>query len=132
MARYASKTSVPVDRSRSEIERLLERYGASEFASGWNGTHEVIGFSYNGIPIRIRIPKAEEPQERRQRWRALKLVVNAKLESVESGIATFEEEFLAWVVTPTGMTIGDHIMPRLAHIAEAGLSPKLLPLLADD
>jgi hypothetical protein len=34
---YAVGTSVPVDRSKAEIERLLIRYGADHFASGWRG-----------------------------------------------------------------------------------------------
>lgn len=34
MARYASKTKVPVDKTRAEIERTLERYGASQFTFG--------------------------------------------------------------------------------------------------
>ena len=29
---YAEATSVPVDRSKSEIERTLDRYGATHFA----------------------------------------------------------------------------------------------------
>jgi hypothetical protein len=36
----------------------------------------------------------------RQRWRALALVVKAKLEAVQSGIATFEDEFLAYTMLP--------------------------------
>jgi hypothetical protein len=34
MARYASNTDVPSDRSRAEIERTLVRYGADEFMYG--------------------------------------------------------------------------------------------------
>jgi hypothetical protein len=34
----------------------------------------------------------------RQRWRALVLVIKAKLEAVESGITSFEDEFLAHTV----------------------------------
>lgn len=32
MAAYAEKTSVPVEKSRAEIERTLERYGADQFS----------------------------------------------------------------------------------------------------
>lgn len=32
MTRYAANTSVPADRSRGEIERILARYGADSFA----------------------------------------------------------------------------------------------------
>jgi hypothetical protein len=37
MARYAAETTVASDRSRAEIERILERYGASSFMYGWQG-----------------------------------------------------------------------------------------------
>ena len=42
----------------------------------------------------------------RQRWRALALCIKAKLEAVECGITSFEEEFLAHVVMPNGQTFG--------------------------
>ena len=35
MRRYAEGTSVPVDRSRAEIERALTRYGATGFGYQW-------------------------------------------------------------------------------------------------
>jgi hypothetical protein len=44
MARYAAQTEVSSDRSRSEIERTLRRYGATAFAYGWEGNRAQIGF----------------------------------------------------------------------------------------
>ena len=44
----------------------------------------------------------------RQRWRALLLIIRAKLEAVESGITTLESEFLANVMLPGGGTVRDH------------------------
>jgi len=44
-------------------------------------------------------------QESRRRWRCLVLAIKAKLEVVESGIATFEEEFLAHIVNSQGVTV---------------------------
>ena len=38
----------------------------------------------------------------RQRWRALLLIIRAKLEAVASGITTLENEFLANIVLPDG------------------------------
>lgn len=61
----------------------------------------------------------------RQRWRALLLCIKAKLEAVECGITTFEEEFLAHIVLPNGQTMGEHTMPQLARIME-GEMPTLL------
>jgi hypothetical protein len=50
----------------------------------------------------------------RQRWRALLLAIKAKLESVECGISTFEQEFMAFIVNPsTGRTIGEEITPLI-------------------
>jgi hypothetical protein len=63
----------------------------------------------------------------RQRWRALALAIKAKLEAVQSGITTFEEEFMAHVVMPNGQNLGVWIVPQ---IAEAYEKKKMPPLLA--
>ena len=59
-------------------------------------------------------------QEVRRRWRALVLCVKAKLEVVESGISTFEQEFLAHIVVAGGKTIGQEMVPRLGDVAAGG------------
>jgi hypothetical protein len=148
---FAAKTGVSVAKSREEIESLLTRYGASSFASGWSGTRSVIQFDFKGRRIRIalelpaqnerrfthtpgrgnlRTPedaRAEWEQGCRARWRALALVVKAKLEAVESGIATFEQEFLSYVVLPNGQTAGEVLIPQIASAYENGRMPPLLP-----
>jgi hypothetical protein len=45
--------------------------------------------------------QAKQEAATRQRWRALVLVIKAKLEAVEAGISTLESEFLANIVTGT-------------------------------
>jgi len=42
--RYAPQTRETVDRSKAEIERLLNRYGADQFVSGWTDGGAKIGF----------------------------------------------------------------------------------------
>ena len=42
---YASTTRAP-DRSRAEIEKILERYGATSFAYGWSGDIAVIQLAH--------------------------------------------------------------------------------------
>jgi hypothetical protein len=137
-ARYAESTSVPVDRSRGAIEALLHRHGATSFAYGWDATHDRIQFQINGRAIRFLLPKPDRKlythspggrlrneaavtdalrQADRQRWRALFLVIRAKLEAVEAGIAVFEQEFLAFIVLGNDMTVGDIIVPRLGEPA---------------
>lgn len=62
----------------------------------------------------------------RQRWRALALVIKAKLEAVECGISTIEREFLANVVMPDGSTVGDVIEEQIANAYLTGKMPPLL------
>lgn len=147
---YASETSVPVERSRAEIESTLKRYGATKFASGWDQDKAVIAFEMKDRRIRfeIEIPgisffKTREirghvrtipdsdatkhrDQEVRRRFRALLLVVKAKLEAVESNISTFEKEFLAFIVLPNGSTVGEWIAPQLERSYDGGKMPPLL------
>jgi hypothetical protein len=67
-------------------------------------------------------------QATRQRWRALALVVKAKLEAVDAGISEFEEEFLAHIVLPDGSTVGKQIRPHIERAYLDGKMPKFLLL----
>lgn len=124
---FAEGTSVPVERSRAEIERLVSKYGASEFSSGWMGTQAAIQFMAKGRRVRFVLELPDEAwarrnrgrrskplahlvdAESRRRWRCMLLAIKAKLEVVESGIATFDEEFLAHIVVEDGRTVFDRI-----------------------
>lgn len=148
MARYAEGTSVPVERSRAEIEQTLMRYGARAFSYGWDGERAVIMFEAHERRIRfdIEMPplrdyiytptgqrrspgSAEDFRAKavRQRWRALLLIIKAKLEAVESGIVSFEDEFLAHVMLPDGSKVGQWMSPQLEEVYETGQMPELLP-----
>jgi len=139
--RYASETAVPVMRSQAEIETLLERYGAAEFARGWTKGGALVGFVVQQRQVRFMLPLPQREnykpgptgenkwqQAMRQRWRALALIVKAKLEAVETGITTFEQEFLAHIVVPsTGRTVGEWLGPQLKEAYLKGKPPALLP-----
>ena len=60
MAHYAENTEVPTDRSRAEIERTLERYGATAFMYGWDMQRAVISFDVAGRRYRIALPLPEK------------------------------------------------------------------------
>lgn len=62
----------------------------------------------------------------RSRWRSLNLCIKAKCECVASGITTFEEEFLAHIVTGTGQTVGQRMLPQIFEMKRSGKSPELL------
>lgn len=61
----------------------------------------------------------------RSRWRSLNLCIKAKCECVAAGITTFEEEFLAHIVTPGGRTVGQRLLPEIAGFVATGKLPQL-------
>jgi len=137
---YAKNTKVPIDRSRAHIERVLENYGAEEFFYGSSPRGKGIGFKYKGrvIKIGVPIPKREEypnnqtgrmkwEREERRLWRVLLIALKAKLELVDAGITSFEDEFLAQTCLPDGSAVGDWAKEQIGVMIETGKMPKLLP-----
>ncbi len=154
MTRYAAATTVSSDKSRTEIEKTLTRYGARQFVYGRDDDRRlaVIEFVTENRRIRLVLPvpdpkdrefthtRHQWPQRRsasaaslayeqavRQRWRALLLIIKAKLEAVTSGVMTFENEFLPYTVLPDGRTVADTVYPAIARAYETGEVPALLP-----
>ena len=148
--KYASQTSVPVDRSKAEIERILVRYGADTFSYGSQPIEgrAYVAFRYAGMLFRIdiRLPLEKDvnktasgrsrkassiypayEQACRQRWRALALYVKATLEAIESGIIKFEEAFLPFALLPEGGIMKDWSLPRLRDAYTGTSMPKQLP-----
>lgn len=147
---FAKNTSVPVDRTRFQIEHYLAQAGAEQFAYMSSAKGAAIGFRIFDRNIKIVIPMPDPKdrnfthsksgyelaegqvqkrfeQESKRRWRALLLVIKAKLEAVESGIATFEEEFLSYIILPGGMTVAQKVLPSVAESYKSG---KSIPLLS--
>lgn len=155
MTKYAAETKVTVEASRAEIERILSRYGAHEFGYFQDAERATIMFAVQGRRVKfvLPMPKRDDPaftvykrseygvtqtrtaesarnlweQACRQRWRALCLAVKAKLEAVESKIATFEEEFLAYIVLPNNETVGEFLRPQLDEVYQNHAMPLMLP-----
>ena len=125
--KYAARTKVPVGQSRTEIERLLVKYSAARIMFGFDSTRAIIGFAMGERLVRFELALPEgDNQGVRQRWRALLLAIKAKLESVECGIETFEEAFLAHIIVPgTGRTMGDHLIPQLSDLTDKKGIPQL-------
>jgi hypothetical protein len=154
---YAADTSVSVEKSEAEIRSILRRYGAEGFAMGEaNGQAQVMfQVADRRIVMRLTLPRRDDErftharvngsdtryrrssdqailkaweQACRQKWRALALCIKAKLESVESGIETFDQAFLAHVMLPSGETVGEH-MARPENLQAALNGRKMPPLL---
>jgi hypothetical protein len=133
MAEYAARTKVPADRTRLEIEALMKRRGADQFFSGADGERAVLAFRLNGRHIRFSLPLADtrSEQHRRSRWRALLLVIKAKLEAIDIGILTVENAFLADTVLPDRQTVAEYMAPQIEAAYASGQMPKLLPWHGD-
>ena len=150
---YAEKTNVSTDKSRSEIERTLQRYNSDQFIYGWDQDKALIGFRMDGMQIKFILPMPDKKDRRfthtptgkvrkesamhteweqacSQKWRALSLVIKAKLEAVEAGIAIFEDEFMANIVLPNGTTVSQFMLPQIEQAYESGTMPMMLPDLS--
>lgn len=148
MNRFAQNTDVSTEKSRAEIERLITRYGATQTAFFNEPGRAMVLFEAKGRRVFFTLPLPRKTEERfqrppkhnrqrspaqidalweqacRQSWRALALVIKAKLEAVASGITTFEDEFMAHIVMPDGKTVGEHVRPTIAAAYD---SKRLLP-----
>jgi hypothetical protein len=114
-------TRVEVHRSRYELERVLHKYGADEVLFVEADANAAIQFAMDGRYVQLALPlpdpedsrfthtpsgkpRTATAQERaydqalREHWRSLLVAVRGKLQSVESGISTFEQEFDRFLV----------------------------------
>jgi hypothetical protein len=146
---FAAKTTVPVDRSKAELERLLGKYGADQFAYMSSAEGAMVAFRMRGRHVRFLMPmpdpddfrltptgrgRSHEEKGRafqqalRSRWRALVLIVKAKLEAVAAGVSTFEREFLADIMLPDGTTVHEWLGPQLEEAYTEGTMPPAIRL----
>lgn len=131
-AKYAVDTKVPVSKTRMEIETILTKFGATSFAFALREEDAVIMFEFEERRVRLHIalPKhtsdTDTQRSNRERWRALFLSIKAKLVSVDTGIESFEQAFLAHVVLADGSTVSDQALPAIAQQYATG---KMTPLL---
>jgi hypothetical protein len=148
--KFAEGTSVPVERTRIEIEETIRRFRADSFVSGYEERTAFIAFRARGRMVRLTLtmPDPAHPSfwktdagrartaegarsayeaECRRRWRALGLLVKAKVAAVAEGIVTFEEEFLPHIVLADGSTVYQAARGPLAVAYETGEMPRLIP-----
>jgi hypothetical protein len=142
---YAAKTDVPVERTKVEIERMVVgKHGAEAYLIGHqtNPPRVMIQFKMCDRIIRFELPlpalderrgqREKVEQATRSRWRALWLIIKAKLEAVDNGVTTFEEEFLAHIVMPGDRTVASYVIPKIGEAYTSGKMPLMLPQFAGD
>ena len=132
---YGDYTKVPFDRTIAEIQALLRKRGAGQIFSGDDGNMFAIQFSLADRMIRFRLSLTDKrgqasEQRRKQRARALMLVIKAKLESVDAEIETIEEAFLANVVMSDGLTVYERVSGPMALEYQEGRPSAVSGLLA--
>lgn len=143
--KYAETTSVPVDRSQSEVRAILDAQGCTKFGLMDDGPRTAIQavLTKDGASVTLRFVLADPDktdkewrfavpekiqQERRRRWRCLVVMLKAKFAAVESGIVTFQDEFLAHLVLPGGRTVGEWAGTEIGPAIAAGKMPSRLLL----
>ena len=144
---YAETTSVSVEKTRAEIETLISKSGATHFAYMTTPEAAIIGFRFADRQLKFVVPLPSRTDKKfttrmvrgyqkqndinaayklweqacRSRWRALLLCLKAKLEAVQVGITTIDQEFLAHIVTENGLTIGQRLLPQLGNLPSGPL-----------
>jgi hypothetical protein len=151
---YAEGTSVSVAKSRMELDQLLQKSGAAQrgFADDDSRGLAVIWFTLKERQYRLEVPlpkmtddavkyvwrrgskylrgadqaRAAHEQLCRTRWRAIVLLIKAKLEAIEIGLSTPEREFLADLLLPDGRRLHQALTPQIAETYATGAPPPLL------
>lgn len=147
---YDEATKVSVEKSVAEIAALVRKNAGSQIAQLDDDDRYVIAFSTAERQVRFVVmfdPVTDKrfqvdgrgskrtatqrrdhwEQHRRQRIRAMLLVIKAKFESVESDVEMFEQAFLANVVTSSGLTVYERIADDLAlEYSNRTVQPRML------
>lgn len=151
---YAQNTEAPADKTRNDIHKMLTKSGATRFGYTCEPGYDVVAFEMEGRRIKLTLPTPDRKDERvlytesqrwmrspkeqekayqqllRSRWRALYLVIKAKIEAVAIGISTFEDEFLAATVLPSQQTVSEYLQPQIERVYVTGKMPEGLVALS--
>jgi hypothetical protein len=114
MPQFAARTRVPVENTKTAIEKIVQKFGAKGFSSGWQNQNARVEFLLGDRHIRFTVIMPSDAQGQRQRWRALLLLITARFAAVEAKIATVEQAFVGDIVTQDGRTVYEAIREPLA------------------
>ncbi|WP_437948707.1 hypothetical protein WME98_50140 [Sorangium sp. So ce296] len=131
---------IPVEKSRIQIQDILQRYGADKFGYMHDNDTNVTTIQFRCrsrlVRFSLELPREESFREEvrcyngkrllpddavkaryeralRARWRAIVTAVRSKLVLVEFNISSWEDAWLAETVDPeSGMTVGELIRER--------------------
>jgi hypothetical protein len=130
-------TSVPVERSKTQIRNALKNAGArglqleEEWDSDGTVTDCLVRFAWMteaGSPMRVRFSakplppelrqdgrgfKVDTGQRERQAWRGLAWYIESLCKAATFGLIPFEAVFLAYFEDSNGRTIGEALIPQI-------------------
>lgn len=146
MTTYAKGTSVSTEKSLNEIRSTLKRYDATSFVMMEEDKQVIVAFEMVNRRVRFVLPlplrdnfkvkygnymriatQDQFDKAVRECYRALLLTIKAKLQSVESGIETMDEAFMAQMVIADGRTMSEWAKPQIEKLY--GKDHKLPPML---
>lgn len=133
---YANKTSVPIDRSMSQIRQLLFKAKSSGVATAETTEGAVTKFIFEGKPYKFKInyPSfceerivytstgrertdaqkfAEVEAEKRRLWRCKLLYIKAAVEAHQNGLMDLQRSFVGHMQLPSGKTFYEVIEGNL-------------------
>ncbi|MDO4244540.1 MAG: hypothetical protein Q4C89_00765 [Deinococcus sp.] len=138
--RYATDTKVSVSSSQAELRKLFGKYGITSFGFAEQPGGAMLAFQAGGYSHRIFMPvrgeddgafayagtrrrdakgrRAAAAQEERARWRALVLMVKAKLEYAAILSQSVESAFIEYRILASGRTVQE-------EITQTGVTPAL-------
>ena len=139
---YAKRTTVTAQKTAGDILTLLRGRGVTKTAMYEDERSAQIAFEMDGAAFRIALPLPDPNQkdfhyhsrgvrtqteslrlydaELNRRWRALFMVIKAKIVAVEEGISTMQAEFVGNVVLGDGRTVSETYAPQLGQLSALG------------
>lgn len=149
-SRYAKRTTVSVSKSVDELKKLVRIYGGSNFAYVESEEMAAIAFKISNRSIKFKLDfrsqndrrythtesKGKERTQKaayelweldcRQKWRVLVLLVKATFEAVYTDLMDFDAAFMSAIVTNSGKTIAEQILPQLEKVISTGKMPLMI------
>jgi hypothetical protein len=130
-----------VEKSRKTIESTLRKFGGKKFLAGWDedASSWTVMFQLGQHQVRFDLDMPERREAKytptgrtrnpnrtesvledleKQKWQALADLIKAKLQGIEAGVTTFEKEFMAYLVWPSGETVYQQMEPAIIHPVE--------------
>lgn len=130
-------TTVGIEKSKEEINKLLKKFGCHGIQWTWLDNSETLRFLHDfefngvkkGIAFEISIPDIGVHRGRgynkiftrndKQSYRVVLYIIKSKLTAIETGVETFENEFLSKILyqLPDGRTqkVGDVILNQISQ-----------------